>query len=53
VDQLKFQRLDRRSEDNRAWDYLSAARILYEHQASVDEQRALAYEELLIAEGSD
>jgi len=42
-------------EDNRAWDYLSAARDFFaEHaDAATPEQRELAYEELLIAEGSD
>ncbi len=42
-------------EDNRAWDYLSAARDCYEQHASLvpEAQRALAFEELLIAEGSD
>jgi alpha-amylase/alpha-mannosidase (GH57 family) len=42
-------------EDNRAWDYLSAARDYYEEHAdnATPEQRNLAYEELLIAEGSD
>ncbi|MCU1287101.1 MAG: glycoside hydrolase, family 57 [Acidobacteriales bacterium] len=42
-------------EDNRAWDYLSAARDFYsQHESDAsEEQRALAYEELLIAEGSD
>jgi len=42
-------------EDNRAWDLLAAARARYsEREQSVAEpQRALAYEELLIAEGSD
>ena len=42
-------------EDNRAWDYLYHARQFYEQKApSVSEaQRTLAYEELLIAEGSD
>jgi len=42
-------------EDNKAWDYLSAARTRFaELEAAVPaEQRALAYEELLIAEGSD
>ena len=42
-------------EDNRAWDHLSAARRFYDenaHRAS-DTQRELAFEELLIAEGSD
>src|SRR5512142_1507117 len=42
-------------EDNRSWDYLAEARSFYEdHAAEVPEaQRKLAYEELLIAEGSD
>ncbi len=42
-------------EDNRSWDYLAAARSFYEeHAPEVPEaQRKLAYEELLIAEGSD
>lgn len=42
-------------EDNRAWDYLAAARTFYSENAPKvsDEQRTLAYEELLIAEGSD
>jgi hypothetical protein len=42
-------------EDNKAWDYLTAARRTYDARAQeVDEQqRALALEELLIAEGSD
>jgi alpha-amylase/alpha-mannosidase (GH57 family) len=42
-------------EDNKSWDYLYHARKLYEETASrVSEvQRKLAYEELLIAEGSD
>jgi alpha-amylase/alpha-mannosidase (GH57 family) len=42
-------------EDNKAWDYLSQARDFYDDNASRvrEEQRALAYEELLIAEGSD
>jgi alpha-amylase/alpha-mannosidase (GH57 family) len=42
-------------EDNRAWDYLAAARTFFsENESSVSaEQRALAYEELLISEGSD
>lgn len=42
-------------EDNRAWDYLYHARNFYsekESQAS-EAQRKLAFEELLIAEGSD
>jgi alpha-amylase/alpha-mannosidase (GH57 family) len=42
-------------EDNRAWEYLLRARQTYDRVASgVSEQdRQLAYEELLIAEGSD
>jgi alpha-amylase/alpha-mannosidase (GH57 family) len=42
-------------EDNRAWDYLSAARDYYANYGitASPEQRALAFEELLIAEGSD
>ena len=42
-------------EDNLAWDYLSAARDFYDERAGrvSPEQRSLAYEELLIAEGSD
>ncbi len=42
-------------EDNRSWDYLSHARNFYEQAAPscTDSQRKLAYEELLIAEGSD
>ncbi len=42
-------------EDNKAWDYLSQARDFYDDNASRarEEQRKLAYEELLIAEGSD
>ncbi len=42
-------------EDNISWDYLHAAREFYaEHAPQASEQaRALAYEELLIAEGSD
>ncbi len=42
-------------EDNKAWDALSDARDFYtahEKKATAD-QRALAYEELLISEGSD
>ncbi len=42
-------------EDNRAWDYLGHARDFYS-QASAhvsEQQRKLAFEELLIAEGSD
>ncbi|HEU5414757.1 MAG TPA: glycoside hydrolase family 57 protein [Candidatus Angelobacter sp.] len=42
-------------EDNRSWDYLSDARDFYSRQAekAPEPQRKLAYEELLIAEGSD
>ena len=42
-------------EDNRSWDYLSQARNFYEQTApqASEVQRKLAYEELLIAEGSD
>lgn len=42
-------------EDNKAWDYLYEARDLYEHRAAQapEEKRKLAFEELLIAEGSD
>ncbi len=42
-------------EDNRAWDLLSEARDYYERHAQkvTEPQRNLAWEELLIAEGSD
>jgi len=41
-------------EDNRAWNQLLRARQAYDDALSVSaEQRALAFEELLIAEGSD
>ncbi len=42
-------------EDNRAWDYLSHARDFYAQHAAraAEPQRKLAFEELLIAEGSD
>jgi alpha-amylase/alpha-mannosidase (GH57 family) len=42
-------------EDNKSWDYLNQAREFYDDNASraKEEQRKLAYEELLIAEGSD
>jgi hypothetical protein len=42
-------------EDNRSWDYLSAARDFYGERASSAEekQRELAREEIMIAEGSD
>jgi alpha-amylase/alpha-mannosidase (GH57 family) len=42
-------------EDNRAWDYLHHAREFYAQNAAraTKAQQALAYEELLIAEGSD
>jgi alpha-amylase/alpha-mannosidase (GH57 family) len=42
-------------EDNRSWDYLHSARDFYEQNspAASEEQRNLAFEEILIAEGSD
>ena len=41
-------------EDNRAWEYLRRAREAYDQVTGVaPERRALAFEELLIAEGSD
>ena len=42
-------------EDNRAWDYLYHAREFYAQTAAraSDAQRKLAFEEILIAEGSD
>jgi alpha-amylase/alpha-mannosidase (GH57 family) len=42
-------------EDNRSWDYLSQARDFYAQNAAqaTEAQRDLAYQELLIAEGSD
>ncbi len=42
-------------EDNKAWDYLYHARNFYQHEAATakEEQRKLAFEEILIAEGSD
>lgn len=42
-------------EDNRSWDYLYHARNFYSQNAApaADTQRKLAFEELLIAEGSD
>src|SRR5579863_245276 len=42
-------------EDNRAWDYLYNARELYAQSAAraTEAQRKLAFEEILIAEGSD
>jgi alpha-amylase/alpha-mannosidase (GH57 family) len=41
-------------EDNQAWEYLLAARRAFDAAGDVPEdKRALAYEELLIAEGSD
>src|SRR5207244_13581386 len=41
--------------DNRSWDYLYHARNFYSQNAAPakEEQRKLAFEELLIAEGSD
>jgi len=42
-------------EDNRAWDYLHQAREFYAQNAAraTEAQRKLAFEEILIAEGSD
>jgi len=42
-------------EDNKSWDYLTQARDFYDENASraSEPERKLAYEELLIAEGSD
>ncbi|MGB8013987.1 MAG: glycoside hydrolase family 57 protein [Terriglobales bacterium] len=42
-------------EDNKAWDYLYHARNFYEQAApgATEKQRKLAFEELLIGEGSD
>ena len=42
-------------EDNRAWDYLHQARDFYAQNAAraTEAQRKLAFEEMLIAEGSD
>jgi alpha-amylase/alpha-mannosidase (GH57 family) len=42
-------------EDNRAWDYLSNAREFYAQNAAraSDAQRKLAFDEILISEGSD
>jgi alpha-amylase/alpha-mannosidase (GH57 family) len=42
-------------EDNRAWDYLYHARNFYEQAApaATEKQRQLAFEEIMIAEGSD
>jgi alpha-amylase/alpha-mannosidase (GH57 family) len=42
-------------EDNKAWDYLYHARNFYAKAApsATDKQRKLAFEEILIAEGSD
>lgn len=42
-------------EDNRAWEYLLAARKAYDANAKnvPEDRRKLAYEEILIAEGSD
>ncbi len=43
------------AEDNKSWDYLAAARTFYTQAAPMApaEKRQLAYEEILIAEGSD
>ncbi len=42
-------------EDNRAWDYLHHARQFYEQNSAraTEAQRKLAFDEILIAEGSD
>jgi alpha-amylase/alpha-mannosidase (GH57 family) len=42
-------------EDNRAWDYLHHARDFYDQSSpgAMESQRKLAFEEILIAEGSD
>ncbi len=42
-------------EDNRSWDYMSSARAFYASAAplAAEAYRRLAYEDLLIAEGSD
>jgi alpha-amylase/alpha-mannosidase (GH57 family) len=41
-------------EDNKAWEYLLRARQTYDQASAVpEEKRRLAYQELLIAEGSD
>jgi len=42
-------------EDNKAWDYLYHARNFYEQAApgATEQQRKLAFEEIMIAEGSD
>jgi len=42
-------------EDNKAWDYLYHARNFYERAApdATEKQRELAFEEIMIAEGSD
>ncbi len=42
-------------EDNRSWDYLNQAREFYAQNAAraTEAQRKLAFEEILIAEGSD
>ncbi|MGA6984772.1 MAG: glycoside hydrolase family 57 protein [Terriglobales bacterium] len=42
-------------EDNKAWDYLYHARNFYAHAApsATEKQRELAFDEILIAEGSD
>ncbi|HEY5163664.1 MAG TPA: glycoside hydrolase family 57 protein [Terriglobales bacterium] len=42
-------------EDNKAWEYLAAARSFYAQAAplALPEKRQLAFEEILIAEGSD
>jgi alpha-amylase/alpha-mannosidase (GH57 family) len=40
-------------EDNQAWSYLLRARSIYDAVTASEEQKRMAFEELLIAEGSD
>jgi alpha-amylase/alpha-mannosidase (GH57 family) len=40
-------------EDNQAWSYLLRARSIYDAVTATEEQKRMAFEELLIAEGSD
>jgi alpha-amylase/alpha-mannosidase (GH57 family) len=40
-------------EDNQAWSYLLRARAIYDAVTATEEQKRMAFEELLIAEGSD
>ena len=55
LDRRQFQRRIWSPEDNKAWDYLSQAREFYDGRANRarEDDRKLAYEEILIAEGSD